>query len=131
MRKIKEKIEYLRQQPEPVRLRAASLLTAASGVVLVIVWLTILLPLQLKLNRGDNATGRQVLIPSPSPLPSSNLLGQPLPPLRSQVAGTVNPTPTPQLPLNNDTRPASPFVPVSPSPLPTALQENTAPVEVE
>lgn len=49
--RIHRKIEHLRQQPEPVRLRAATLMTAVSGAALVIVWLAVLLPLQLALSR--------------------------------------------------------------------------------
>lgn len=47
MASIKSKIEELRRQPEHVRLRAATILTAISGGVVVLLWVTVLLPLQL------------------------------------------------------------------------------------
>jgi hypothetical protein len=53
-KRIQKRIEDLRQEPEHVRLRVASLLTAASGVVLVVLWITVLLPLQLWMTGGRN-----------------------------------------------------------------------------
>lgn len=51
IRRWNKYIENLREQPEHVRLRHASLLTGGAGIVIAIGWLTVLLPLQLWLTQ--------------------------------------------------------------------------------
>jgi len=53
VKRIKRKIEHLREQPEPVRMRAAALMTVVSGGVIALLWLTVLLPIQLGNTGGD------------------------------------------------------------------------------
>lgn len=54
-KRIQRKIEDLRQQPENVRYRAVSYFTVLGGAVLVGLWLTVLLPVQLYLqNPGES-----------------------------------------------------------------------------
>lgn len=67
---IQEKIHFLRQQPEHIRLRAVTVMTAVSGVFVFALWAGVLLPLQLKLSspapEGEKKTAvaQQDLIPS-------------------------------------------------------------------
>jgi hypothetical protein len=51
--RIKEKLNKLRAQSESERLRVATIITVASGTVVTLTWLLILLPLQLSLTRPD------------------------------------------------------------------------------
>ncbi len=85
IRRIKGKFAAWREEPEDVRLRIATLLTAGTGIVAAAFWLFILLPLQLHLQRPtaptEEAGGLQAVlqdwrggqvsgvqdIPSPSP----------------------------------------------------------------
>jgi hypothetical protein len=74
----RRKIEHLRKQPEHVRLRAASIMTAVSGVALVTIWLTILLPLQLHFSKPaeeDTAPVATQQAIAPTLLPSSAVSG--------------------------------------------------------
>ena len=52
-KRILKRLDKIRQQPDHVRMRTASLFTVISGVVIVIMWLTVLLPAQLYLSRGE------------------------------------------------------------------------------
>lgn len=95
----RRKIEHLRKQPEHIRMRAASLMTAASGVVLVVVWLTILLPLQLHFTKpadqqSEPVATYQAAIPTSTPdsavsgaQDQTNLYGNP------NVTALPSPTP--------------------------------------
>jgi hypothetical protein len=67
IKRFKERIAYLRTQPEDVRFRAAVYMTIAGGLILVAVWLVILLPLQLYFGRTDDA---------PEDLPTQQALNQ-------------------------------------------------------
>ncbi len=118
MKSIKRKLEDLRQQPEAVRMRAATLLTAVSGGMLIILWVAVLLPLQIKFNSPDSpaaetATNNTVV---PSTLP-----------LRQDVAGISTQTQEPSLPVA--TAPAVPSLVASPTPTPVPTEPGL-PVEV-
>jgi len=66
--RVKQRIEYLRQQPEHVRLQAATRYTIIAGIILVILWLVILLPLQLRgvfQNTTETATPESSSLPTP------------------------------------------------------------------
>ena len=95
VRRIRKKFERWREEPQEVRLRIATLLTAGSGIVIAIVWLFILLPLQLMLTRpvGSDEVGEelQAVVESVQ---------------NGQVAGaTTTPTPTPEVEYYHGTRP--------------------------
>lgn len=50
---LKKKIHMLRQQPEEVRLKAITRLTIISGIILVILWAGVFLPLQISLRQKE------------------------------------------------------------------------------
>ncbi len=52
-KRIEKKISVWREQSEPERLRTASYLTLVGGILVVILWLVVLLPLQLWVQRDD------------------------------------------------------------------------------
>ena len=54
MRGLKKIIEDLRREPEHVRVRKASVFTAIAGLGIGIIWITVLLPLQLKFTVGQD-----------------------------------------------------------------------------
>lgn len=94
--RIKRKFARWRQEPEEVRLRIATALTAGTGLVVVLLWLFVLLPLQLMLTRpgeSDEVTEElQAAIESVQ---------------NGQVAGaTATPTPTPDVEYYHGTRPS-------------------------
>jgi hypothetical protein len=125
IQRIKRKIEDLRQQPEPVRLRAVSIMTAVSGLVLVVLWAGVLLPVQLAFTRDNQAD-----------LPERELFNQvadSVPTLRQnlesgsesgQVGGVRVTNPTPTAPIFN--------LAPSPSstPLPSPTDFESAPVQI-
>ncbi|MDP3997029.1 MAG: hypothetical protein Q8P73_00810 [bacterium] len=51
---VKNKIKHLRRQPDHVKYRAVTLLTAITGGIIAVIWLTVLLPFQLKLNNPSS-----------------------------------------------------------------------------
>jgi hypothetical protein len=53
LEKVNNKIQYLREQPEQTRFRAASYLTLVTAAIVSILWLAILLPAQIYLNKED------------------------------------------------------------------------------
>lgn len=69
--RLKQKVEHWRELPEPERFRVASLLTWSGGAIIVVLWLTVLLPFQLYLSREKNpeskVQGSTTRIASPSP----------------------------------------------------------------
>jgi hypothetical protein len=87
--RVRQKFAQWRKEPEAVRLRIATLLTAGSGAVVVALWLFVLLPLQLvmsrpsspdavteefqaaitPLNDGEVAGVADIPTPTPSPTP--------------------------------------------------------------
>lgn len=73
---IKTKIEQLRQEPEHVRLRAATIMTVVSGGAVVLLWATVLLPLQLKFANPDakNDDARQQAVIQTSLAPSAGVV---------------------------------------------------------
>lgn len=108
---IRRKIDHLRQQPEDVRLRAATLMTAGVGAILVVAWLAILLPLQISLNNNDSSEDAPIeRATQPEQEPALALPSQAL---RPDVAGvaTTSPTRAPLLPSEAFTTPL-----ISPSP---------------
>lgn len=46
--RLKNRLEYLRQQPEHVRLQAAIRYTIILGIIVAAVWLIVFLPLQIR-----------------------------------------------------------------------------------
>lgn len=96
MRFVRKKVEYLRQQPEEVRLRAATIYTAIGGVAIFALWALVLLPVQLRFNGANTPDERRngavsgvvdIATPTPTPVPS--------------------PTPDPNIILeNHDNRPS-------------------------
>lgn len=66
--RIKRRITDLRQQPEHVRLQVATRYTIIAGIILVIIWLVVFLPLQIRSalrNSNQPATPSPVLTPVP------------------------------------------------------------------
>lgn len=102
-----------------MRMRKAVYLTAGSGVVIAALWLVVLLPLQLRLNRGAGEQAPQVggvqATATPSPSPSPTLPVQ-LP--RTTILPTISPT----------ISPSDDLLPQSPLPSPEA-HPTSAPVE--
>jgi hypothetical protein len=81
IQKIKRKFALWRGEPEHVRLRIATYLTGATGGVVVLLWLFVLLPLQLALtgpSEGDAVTEELgevaglVASATPTPTPSTS-----------------------------------------------------------
>jgi cytoskeletal protein RodZ len=97
MRRLKQRIEALRQQPEAVRLRAVTYLTIVAGVVLVILWLVVLLPLQLYFQRNDREPAEeteQSLPPVEDQAgPASAPDDQNISPINDLIEQLVEPTP--------------------------------------
>lgn len=128
---FQRKIDHLRQQPEDKRLRAATLLTAGSGGILVVLWLAILLPLQIRLNAPDSEPTDNQAALSPTVSPAAQQLAAPLPanrqvlttPLTPDVAGLRTASPAPQLPL------ATPLISPSPSSIVATPAVSPTPVE--
>lgn len=118
MRRLKEKIADLQKEPDHVKFRAVGFATVISGAVLVLVWLVILLPLQLRLNRGNDgsATPEEELLkqvrqsPTPALEPESQVGG-------SQDINRFTPRPSPL----NPTFTPTPTLPASQLPVPTTL----------
>ncbi len=120
MQGLRKIIHQLRQEPQHVRLRAVSIATGVSGILLFAVWGLVLLPLQLNFSRSSNDNNQ------PDDL--------------GQVSGVINnvtetqkiATPSPQirvnqqLPTNNLLESPTPIISefISPTPSITSLQEN-------
>lgn len=81
---MKKKIQYLREQPEHVKYRAASYLTVGSGIIIVILWVTIFLPLQLRLQNSDK--GERVVVEQTPAATSAFVQASP----SSQVGGAFS-----------------------------------------
>ena len=112
---LKKKIRHLRQQPEDVRLRAVGKFTFFSGLILVILWLIVFLPLQLSLRKQDTAPllppdivpqGIATASPAPEPLKATPT------PAAPDAAGTS----VQFLPTNEDQVSSSPNIPVEVTP---------------
>jgi hypothetical protein len=103
-RRIRAKVNYLRTQPEAVRLRAATTWTAIIGGIISLLWITVLLPLQLKSNNSD--TNDSVVKQVVSEVQEFR---------ESEVAGIrVTPSNTPTYPVATPTPTIQPtFIPVS------------------
>ncbi|MBI3255498.1 MAG: hypothetical protein HYZ63_00840 [Candidatus Andersenbacteria bacterium] len=87
---IQKKIHHLRQQPEEVKLKAVSRFTIIAGIILVVAWAGIFLPLQLRLRKSND---NSPIIPAP---------------LIKEVQPQASPSPTPiPRPTNNPAEPAS------------------------
>jgi len=77
-RRLKQKVEQLRSQPEHVRVRKLSMFTWGAGAVLVGLWLGVLLPFQLHVSRDTEKKAPAVqgvstsTSPSPTPAADSN-----------------------------------------------------------
>lgn len=66
IRTVRRKIAELRTQPEPVRYRAAVILTGVSGAIIGLLWLVVLLPLQLRLGQSQSSPDESVSEPAPT-----------------------------------------------------------------
>lgn len=88
-KRVSKRLDQLREQPDHVRMRTASMFTVVSGVIIVGLWLTILLPAQLYLNsRGDKESAEN----------TGNVQGAKTTqaPKQQLITPTISPTPTPQ-----------------------------------
>lgn len=89
---IQKKIHHLRQQPEDVKLKAISRFTIIAGIVLVILWAALFLPLQLRLRQGNptptvaGSTSQETVTPTSTPPPR--------PTITPQSAATIKLAPT-------------------------------------
>lgn len=126
-RSIKNRINNLRQQPDHIKYRAVTILTAISGTFIAIVWLTVLLPFQLRHNNQPEPKQEQTnQISENQDIPALNKNGQ--------VGGILS---SPQAnPNNNDSAynnylPSSlnnyPSPSISPTPTPTMNDVNLLP----
>lgn len=130
MKSIRQRIEELRQQPEDKRLRAATLLTAGSGGLLVVLWLAVLLPLQIRLNTPNAPTGENQTALSTTTSPAASQLAIPLPAGRQAdqalqvpgVAGLRTAAPAPQVLVTTVSPSPSPSPSPTPLGLPTAVE---------
>src|SRR3989344_9363040 len=97
LRYIQRRLAHLREQPEPARLRAATLLTAGTGGALVLLWLVVLLPLQIKLNAPDGGGEATTAVLPASVVPPSDGTALAIPSAANppDVAGTRTATPLP------------------------------------
>lgn len=129
---VKRTVHELRQQPEPVRLRAASYVTAIGGLVLGGLWLTVLLPLQLKLTRDAAPFPEETLFREMAENPLSiDLNGLPA----GQVGGAQDPasgfpaivSPAPRYSLPVATTLPTPTPSPTPSPSAAVLPVETTP----
>jgi hypothetical protein len=102
-RQWQRKMAELRQQPEPVRMRAVVIMTAVSGVALGIVWLTILLPLQLRLNSDSDS--RSVAQETATPAAQVGGLQDQRTPRTSPAGFLPAASPSPSLPVSEDSLP--------------------------
>lgn len=108
---IQKKIHHLRQQPEEVKLKAVSRFTIIAGIILVIAWAGIFLPMQLRLRKGNNGS---TIIPAeltqdaqlqaspsvtPIPRPTSNPNGQASVKLTPTNEDQATPTPSQVAPV--------------------------------
>lgn len=137
---IRRKVAALREEPEPVRLRAVSLLTIGSAAVLLVVWVGILLPLQLRFNRGGESADPslvEVLQQAAGPLPSLDVSPSAAP-QPARVGGVQDltassPTPSrtpfisapPALPFAGEAQTPGVSAQPSPSTAPTTSPTNT------
>lgn len=153
VRRIQRKFEAWREEPEHVRFRIASLLTAGSGVVLTLLWLVVLLPLQLRLSSpnepdevtqaiGDVARGRDDATPpsegavsgaqdqaifEPTPNPADATLYHGTRPTRRRTDIFMLASPSPAV---LPTTTLSPAPSTSATPVPTESVAPSAPVEI-
>ncbi len=121
-KRIKKKIADLHEQPEHVRHRAASLFAIGSGIIIVVLWLAVLLPLQLRFQPGagkDKATPQEAVVAQEPeqalPVNSTSQVGG-----AQDIAQTATPTPIRQIQQ-------SPQAIISP----TEAPEETKPVAIE
>lgn len=132
-KRIEKKVRMWREQSEPERLRTASYLTLGGGIIIVILWLAVLLPLQLWVQRDDGIQQaaengilkqikeqvagvrdeNQVSDPSPSPQPTRSSL-----PARTYVPSSLPVAPQEQL-LYEEPSPLPSLVPLSPTSTPS------------
>lgn len=137
LRSVQKKLHHLRQQPEHIRLRAATILTVITGTCVGALWLFVLLPIQLKY-------GVARVKPTPLAKPAaSSLQNQD----NQSVSGAreykynAGSSVAPLLPLNlpafepvsspavGNLFPSSAAVTVSPSPSPALAPASPLPVE--
>jgi len=115
MNVFKKKIRHLRQQPEDVRLRAVGKFTFFSGLVLIILWLLVFLPLQLSLRKQDAAPLLpEGIVPEnvATAVPTLEVVRATPSPSTPQTAGSA----VQLLPTNEDKVSSSPNVPVESTP---------------
>lgn len=68
---MKQKINNLRSEPEARRLRVATFFTWGGAALLIVMWVSLLLPFQLRFNNDEVEPRVQgTIAPSESPTPS-------------------------------------------------------------
>ncbi|MEX0649692.1 MAG: hypothetical protein WD200_01710 [Candidatus Andersenbacteria bacterium] len=95
-KRIQRKIEDLREQPEHIRFRTASYMTIIGGVVIVLIWLLILLPIQLRLNREEPENN---IVTDNTQLDTATFFQTPTPQVGGAQDLQFNTVPTPESPL--------------------------------
>lgn len=100
-KKIRNKIEELREQPDHIKFRAASYTALVGGGALVIIWLAVFLPFQLFMgSRGDDesvSSDREITVSSStqeSPVPQVGGVQQTANEQKVPLFVTPEPTPT-------------------------------------
>lgn len=102
---LRKKLNNLREQSEEVRLRAITRLTVIAGIVLVIIWLAIFLPLQLSLRQkstpeasaqpeGDSRVVQPTISPRVTATPTAAQIPSSAVELLPSNEDQVSPTPT-------------------------------------
>lgn len=134
IKRFRLRVAQLRQEPEEVRIRAATRWTIISGGLLAIVWLAILLPLQLRLSplngegQEESASGtvsgaQDTTDPttSPSPTPTAELYQGTRPSVRepAELTPFSSPTPNENIPVTSAEPTASPVASPTPTLAPT------------
>lgn len=122
-KRIQRKIENLRQEPEDIRMRAVTYFTLVSGIVLVVLWLAVFLPLQLYVQRPNNEeepitneVANNEVIPTAAVTPRPQIGG-----IQDRVT-TITPSPSPStesLPVVSSPSDELPLSTVTPTSTPT------------
>lgn len=100
MLRIKKKFDQWRSEPEEVRLRIATTLTATTGFGIALVWFFILLPLQLVLTRPSEPDAvTQELKSAVESVQEGEVAG-------AKSTPSPTPTPTPDVQYLHGTRPS-------------------------
>ncbi len=112
IRRFKRHIASLRQQPEDIRWRAATRWTMASGGILALFWVSVLLPIQIRSSSGDDDSSTEA--------PTGVVQGV----LDTSRAAAPQPTPVTQKyhgtrPTQREESDLTPYTLTTPTPSPT------------